>query len=132
MDPSVIVISLFVIALAAIMISRFGRSASMLEQWAAGQGYRLLHFERRKWRKGPFAFSTSRGQEVYQITVADREGKIKCGYIRCDRYFRRTYTDSAEVEWDSQLPRTPGPSRNDEPPFPPGFPVILKDRDRLK
>ena len=94
------------------------RSDALLDRFVKERGYRLIRKERRTLFRGPFFFSTGRGQEVYYITVEDREGQLLCGYVRCGGAIFGMFSDNLEVIWDKPKPRYP--SR----PEPRGFPVI--------
>ena len=116
MDGSAFLIPLFIVAAVAMMIFHYARGESILEKWAAEQGYRVVSSERRTIRTGPYFLTTGRGRVVYRISVEDRDGHIKEGYARCGSYFLGTFSDKVDVRWD------------EGPPYQPGFPVAMKDR----
>ena len=114
----VVFVPLFLIAAIALTIWHGARAQSMLENWAAVEGYRIVSCERRTFRRGPFFFTSGKGHEVYRITVEDQSGQIKSGYIRCGGFLFGLLSDRVDVRWDV------------EPTQRPGFPVVMKDCDR--
>ena len=112
-----VVLLLFLLLGIAMLIFHYQRSGSVLNKWAAANGYRILSSERRHLRRGPFFFTTARDQEVYRLTVEDSAGRIRQGYVRCGSYFLGMFSDKAEVRWDK------------EPTYQPGFPVVMPQRD---
>jgi hypothetical protein len=110
------VVVLFLLVGVAMLIFHYQRSGSILHKWAAANGYRILSSERRHLRRGPFFFTTARGQEVYRVMVEDSAGTIRRGYVRCGSYFLGMFSDKAETRWDK------------EPTYQPGFPVVMPER----
>src|SRR5688500_22244 len=53
----------------------FSRSRGLLEQWAAENGYRIIESSYRNLVRGPFFWTTSKGQTVYRVTVEDASGR---------------------------------------------------------
>src|SRR5258708_32392107 len=90
----------------------FGFGSAMLQRWVQAQELILLSAESCWFFKGPYFFTT-RGQEVYRITVRDAAGATGTGYARCGGYWLGTLTDQVEVTWDGAGNRSPwaaGPS----------------------
>jgi hypothetical protein len=106
-----------VVAVVAVAVLQFRRSRTILERWAERQGYRILRSQRRTLRRGPFFFFTARGQEVFRVTVEDAHGRIRHGFVRCGSFMLGILSDRAEVRWDP------------EPPYQPGFPVVIPRQD---
>jgi hypothetical protein len=100
-----------------VLIFHYRRAGSILDNWAAENGYRILESELRWSGRGPFFFTTARGQEVYRVTVEDQGGTIRRGYVRCGSYFFGMLSDKAEVRWDNEAPDRPG------------FPVVMPEGD---
>jgi hypothetical protein len=92
---------------------QFGRSRRMLEQWAGDQGYRLTDAEYRWFARGPFFWTSSKGQTVYRIAVVTPEGFRHTGWARCGGWFFGLLSRKVTVKWDNP---PPGATR--------GFPVI--------
>ena len=113
MDGTALLVMFVVIAVPVTLIWHYTRAASILERWAARNGYRIVQKEIRHFRRGPYFFTTSSGQQVYRVIVEDRDGYIRQGYVRCGGFFLGMLSDRADAQWDPQ------------PPHQPGFPVIL-------
>ena len=90
-----------IVALMAVTMTwHFSRSRSVLEQWANRSGYQILHSEYRNFVRGPFFWTTSKGQTVYYVTVRDDTGRVRNGWVRCGGMFLGLMTDEAEVRWE--------------------------------
>src|SRR5262249_46893070 len=76
------------------------RAGRLLDQWAARNGYRILEIERRRYRKGPFFFTSSNNQVVYRVTVQDAYGTTHRGWVRCGGYRLGSWSDEVAVQWD--------------------------------
>ncbi len=81
----------------------FSRSREVLEQWAEEQGFELLHREYRNLIRGPFFWTTSRGQTVYYVRVRDQQGVERSGSVRCGGWFLGLLTNPAEVRWEDEV-----------------------------
>jgi hypothetical protein len=79
---------------------RFGRSGSLLSKWAAENGYCIIHEEYRFLRKGPFFWTTSKGQTVYYVVALDSAGNKRRGWVRCGSWWFGLLSDKVEVRWD--------------------------------
>jgi hypothetical protein len=80
---------------------QFSRSRSLLEQWAERNGYHILSRRYRSFFKGPFFWTSSRGQAVYHVTVEEKEGgRRRSGWVRCGGWFLGLLSDNVEVQWD--------------------------------
>jgi len=95
---------LLIIALvAASFVWFFVRSKTLLQKWAAENGFQITHYER-KWLffTGPFKWwTTSRNQTVYFVRVRDRDGYERSGWVRCGSFFGGVlFSDKTEVRWD--------------------------------
>ena len=109
---------LFLLLGIVMLIFHYQRSRSILNKWAATNGYRILSSERRHLRRGRFFLTTARGQEVNRVMVEDSAGTIRRGYVRCGSYFFGMFSDKAEVRWDK------------EPAYQSGFLVVMPERGR--
>jgi len=78
----------------------YGRSGSLLETWARENGYLILSQENCWFFKGPYFWTSTRGQEVYRVTVRDREGRTRSGYVRCGGALLGMLSDHVDVRWD--------------------------------
>lgn len=77
------------------------RSRSLLENWAASNGYQILAYERRHFRRGPYFFRSSKGHEVFYVSLRDESGRRRNAYVRCGGWMVGLLSDSVDVEWDS-------------------------------
>ena len=78
----------------------FSRSHRLLEEWASSNGYDLIsaHF---CWiRRGPFFWTTSKGQTVYRIIARDEDGERLTGWARCGSFWWGLWGSKVEVRWD--------------------------------
>lgn len=104
MDTIFQILALLVFALFVVGVIKwhFSRSHSVLEQWADEHGFEILHSEYRSLIRGPFFWTTSRGQTVYYVTVRDGHGTERSGWVRCGGWFLGLMTDKAEVRWEDE------------------------------
>jgi hypothetical protein len=79
------------------------RAKSIVQKWAAGHRYTILHLES-PFYTGAFSFwSTSRAQVVYSVTIRDREGLERRAWVRCGRYRSGVFfSDEIEVTWSDE------------------------------
>ena len=85
-----------------LIVWHFSRSRGLLEQWAAQNGYRLLSSEYRWMARGPFFWSTGKGQTVYRVRVQDRSGQVRDGWVKCGGFFLGLLSDAVKVRWDDE------------------------------
>jgi hypothetical protein len=99
MDGGFPILAVFGIAIFIFVttIWHFSRSRSVLEQWADQSGFEILHSEYRNFARGPYFWTTSKGQTVYYVTVRDNRGHVRTGWVRCGGWFLGLMTDQAEV-----------------------------------
>lgn len=76
------------------------RSQQIVESWASRNGYTLLSAEQRHMMRGPFFWTTARGQTVYYITVRDQHGMVRSGWLRCGSWWLGLWSDQADVRWE--------------------------------
>ena len=81
---------------------QFSRSRTILEQWAAENGYQILERERRYMRLGPFWWRTGKNQQVYYVRVRDGSGRERSGYVRCGSWLAGMLSSQATVAWDDE------------------------------
>jgi hypothetical protein len=97
--------AVFAIAAGAVLVAvtiwwHFGRSNSLLHQWAEKGGYRIIRQEYRTFFKGPFFWTSTRGQTVYYVEVEDYKGNRRSGWVRCGGWWFGLLSDNVEVRWD--------------------------------
>ena len=97
---------LLVVAFAAFAIFmiawHFSRSRSLLEHWADENGYRIVESSYRNFVRGPFFWTTSKGQTVYRVTIEDRGGRVRSGWVRCGGWWLGLLSDRVQVRWDDE------------------------------
>ena len=78
----------------------FFRARTILQEWADDNGYQLLQAEYRWFRKGPFFWTSSRGQVVYYVTVLDQQGRERKGWVRSGSWWLGLFSNKVEARWD--------------------------------
>ena len=99
MEPLLGILAVLAIVVLSLMW-HFGRSQTILQQWADQNGYRIIDQRYRNFFKGPFFWTTSRGQTVYSVTVEDDHGRRRTGWVRCGGWFLGLLSDHVDVRWD--------------------------------
>ena len=94
-----LIILVILIAILA-MIFHFGCAQNVLETWARDNGYEIIDSEYRHLMKGPFFLRSGKGHAVYHVTVRDRDGNIRRGYVRCGSWLAGLLSDHVTVEWE--------------------------------
>ena len=86
---------------AGLMAWHFSRARSLLETWAKENHYEIIGRSYRHLLKGPFFWTSSKGQAVYHVTVRDPQGRIRSGWLRCGGWWAGMFSDKTEVRWES-------------------------------
>jgi hypothetical protein len=94
----------FFVALVAVLVVfaifwHFGRSNSLLHRWAAKNRYRIIRQEYRFF-KGPYLWTSTKGQTAYYVVVEDPDGNKRSGWVRCGSWLFGLLSDNVEVRWD--------------------------------
>ena len=78
------------------------RSQSIIQKWAAQNGFQLLRCQQKFLGTGPFRWWTSsRSQTIYSVTVRTPDGCDRSGWIRCGSFWGGIYfSNDAEVRWE--------------------------------
>jgi hypothetical protein len=76
------------------------RSGQLLDRWASQNGYHIIERERRRYRKGPFFWTSSNNQVIYRVTVRDAYGNFHRGWVRCGSYQLGSWSGDVDVQWD--------------------------------
>ena len=95
------------------------RSRRVLERWAERNGCRIIDADYRNFFRGPFFWTTAKGQTVYRVTV-EVKGGVRRGWVRCGSWGLGLFSDQAEVRWDA-APAVE--SRRDGAPAPAAHPM---------
>ncbi len=98
---AVLILFAGVVALAVWGVVRAeSRASQMLEQWLRDNDFQLLQ-KSTPWRKdNPFFASSNRGQKVFKVTVRDKSGAIRAGWLRCGHALAGVAVPQIEVKWD--------------------------------
>jgi hypothetical protein len=99
MEGFFVIIAFAILAILA-MVWHSGRSSSLLNQWAAQNGYRVISQEYRTFFKGPFFWTSTKGQTIYYVVIEDSGGNRRGGWVRCGGWWLGLLSDNVEVRWD--------------------------------
>jgi len=50
--------------------------------------------------RGPYFWTTSKGQTVYRVTVEDKPGGLRTGWVRCGGWWLGLMSNHVEACWD--------------------------------
>lgn len=89
------------------LVLEITRPIEILNQWAGDNSFEILNYERRYVRRGPFFWTTSRGQVVYYVCVKAENGEIRSGWVRCGNWWLGLWINEADVRWDDSEDREP-------------------------
>lgn len=76
------------------------RASQMLEKWLRNNDFQLLQKSTPWIKDNPFFASSNRSQKVFKVTVRDRDGVIRHGWLRCGHALASVAVDQVEVKWD--------------------------------
>lgn len=79
---------------------QISRSRLLLENWAAQNGFEIVKGEFRFFFRGPFFWTSSKGQTIYYVTVRDGQERVRSGWVRCGGWWLGLLSDKAEVRWE--------------------------------
>ncbi len=96
----------FVIGVGIYLAWYFFRSKSLLQKWAAANGYEILHSEFKELDRGPFSRTGSAKQAVYHVRIRNRDGQERSGWVRCGGYWIGILNDKTEVQWEDETNAT--------------------------
>ena len=80
------------------------RASEMLEQWLRDNDFQLLQKSTPWIKDNPFFLSSNRSQKVFKVSVRDRDGKIRQGWVRCGHALAGVAVSQVEVKWDKTAP----------------------------
>jgi hypothetical protein len=78
---------------------QYWRSHSLLRGWAQENDFELMHSEMRFFQRGAFFWASSKGQTVFYVTVRDRQGQVRSGWVRCGGWWLGLFSHKTEVRW---------------------------------
>lgn len=102
MEVMLVVLGFLVLVLIGVIVTKWhhARAREMLEGWARQSGVQILKAEYRSFFRGPYFWTSSKGQTVYEVWVRDESGRDRHGYVRCGGYFLGMWSDHAEAMLD--------------------------------
>lgn len=77
------------------------RAEHMLERWCRHTGLDLLSRECCWVGTGPYAMAPLNGQWVYRISIRNRAGRVKTGYVRIGSTLLGVLAEEVDVLWDA-------------------------------
>jgi hypothetical protein len=99
-------IPLFALACVLMGLASFfwsrARGYDIVDGWSAQNGYRLQRAELRWFDRGPFFWTTSRGQLVYRVRIIDRDGRTRDGWVKCGGAVLGLASRRVAVRWDDE------------------------------
>jgi hypothetical protein len=100
-DLPAVILPVSFVALAIFgVVWHYRRAASILENWAYNHRFRILSREYRYFFRGPFTWFSSKNQVVYYVTVENKNGEVRTGWVRCGSYFLGLWSDDVDVQWE--------------------------------
>jgi hypothetical protein len=93
-------VGLIVLVAVVSMAWHVSRARSLLEEWARRNDFELVETEHRHLARGPFFWTTAKGQTVYRVMVRTRDGAVRKGWVRCGGFFLGLLSDHVDVRWD--------------------------------
>src|SRR5262245_40079728 len=102
MLQSLFVILLLVVGVILTLVSHFSRSSSLLRSWADQHGLRIIRKEYRTFLRGPFFWTSSKGQTVYRVIVEDKLGNQRSGWVRCGSWWFGLLSSHVEARGDEE------------------------------
>jgi len=78
------------------------RRSRTLHRWAAAHDYKLISFHQPMLTEtSPFPFTMSKAQQVFHISVLQKDGSTKSGWILLGSGLRGSASSEAKVKWDT-------------------------------
>lgn len=79
---------------------RVGRSRQVLNDWATTHGLTIVSSRFCWFRRGPFFLRSTEDQSVFYVTVTDKGGLTRNGWVRCGSFWVGLLSNTADVRWD--------------------------------
>ena len=73
----------------------FDRGNRLLDQWASQHEYKIVRREYKVFDTAALFRSHSSDQNIYRVTIVDRRGTMKIGWVRC-----ALLGGGIEVKWE--------------------------------
>lgn len=96
-----------IIAVSALLFVSIGltlwaheRASDMLDKWAQRNQYQIEKRERRSFFKGPFFWTTGRGQYVYRVIVRDDRGQERVAWVKLGSWIFGIWQEQVQVIWE--------------------------------
>src|ERR1700733_15354227 len=105
-DSQLVLVIIFGSFILTIIVSVFvwyqRRSKFILLKWSNENGFEITQKKKHFLFSGPFKWWTnSRNQTIYSVTVRDRNGHERSGWVRCGSFLGGVFfSDKIEVVWD--------------------------------
>ena len=91
---------IFIGVIIASVVWKESRGQELLERWARENSFRLLNVEECYFNRGPFFWTTAKGQVVFRVEVQDSQGRQRNGWVRCGSWIGGLLSDETEVRWE--------------------------------
>ena len=79
----------------------FRRGRALLDRWAESNGCEIVESACCWFFRGPFCWSSTQGQVVYQVWVRMPDGSMRQGWARCGGFSFGLFQAKVEVRWGS-------------------------------
>jgi hypothetical protein len=77
------------------------RAESVLERWCAHTGFDLIERRYCLISSGPYALAALTGQWVYRVTIRNRAGRVRQGYVCVGNAVLGVLAEEVAVRWDA-------------------------------
>ncbi len=78
------------------------RRRRALYRWAANNGYKLIAYDRPLLtEESPFPFTVSKAQQVFHVSVLQKDGRNKSGWLLLGSGWFGSGAEEADVKWDA-------------------------------
>jgi hypothetical protein len=101
MLTAMVVIALIGLGAGLLCLER-ARRRRALYRWAGDNGYRLIAYDRPVFtEESPFPFTVSKAQQVYYISVVQKDGHHKSGWLLLGSGWFGSSAKEADIKWDA-------------------------------
>ncbi len=87
------------------------RASQMLAKWLSDNDFQLLQKSTPWMKDNPFFMGSNRSQKVFKVTVRDKTGQVRVGWVRCGHALAGVAVNQIEVKWN----KTPVQEEQGEP-----------------